>query len=207
MSRKSSSSAEQTTRSLNLRRCMTLLLLFLFCKIWLVCTRHAHDALTSFMSKHGFNVTPHYHLPTAWMATYTHGDGGQRTIGINSEMDALPGIGHACGHNLIGMAGVAVACAIKTVMQKFSIPGKIVLLGTPGILPIYAYIWSSWAKRWSQVKKVASEKTSYLIMALTAKWTHVLCWYSSRWLIFALIVYAQLKVSPGTGTSFVYKPE
>jgi len=93
---------------------------------------HAHDALTSFMSKHGFNVTPHYHLPTAWMATYTHGDGGQRTIGINSEMDALPGIGHACGHNLIGMAGVAVACAIKTVMQKFAIPGKIVLLGTPG---------------------------------------------------------------------------
>lgn len=85
------------------------------------------------MSRHGFEVIPHYVLPTAWVATYTQGAGG-RTIGVNSEMDALPGIGHACGHNLIGMAGVAVACAIKTVMQQFSIPGKIVLLGTPGII-------------------------------------------------------------------------
>lgn len=47
-------------------------------------------------------------------------------------MDALPGIGHACGHNLIGMSGVAVACAIKAAMEKHDISGKIVLLGTPG---------------------------------------------------------------------------
>lgn len=88
------------------------------------------------MSKHGFNVTPHYHLPTAWVATYTHGSGGQRTIGINSEMDALPGIGHACGHNLIAIAGVSVACGIKAAMKKFNIEGKIVLLGTPGLYPL-----------------------------------------------------------------------
>jgi amidohydrolase len=94
--------------------------------------KHAHDVLASFMSKQNFQVTTHYHLPTAWKATYTHGNGGQRTIGINSEMDALPGIGHACGHNLIGMAGVAVACAMKVAMEKFNIAGKIVLLGTPG---------------------------------------------------------------------------
>jgi metal-dependent amidase/aminoacylase/carboxypeptidase family protein len=83
------------------------------------------------MSDHGFSVTPHYHLQTAWEATYTQGEGG-RIIGINSEMDALPGIGHACGHNLIAISGVAVACAIKATMKKFSINGKIVLLGTPG---------------------------------------------------------------------------
>ena len=47
-------------------------------------------------------------------------------------MDALPGIGHACGHNLIAIAGVAVACAIKAIMEKFDISGRIVLLGTPG---------------------------------------------------------------------------
>jgi amidohydrolase len=46
-------------------------------------------------------------------------------------MDALPGIGHACGHNLIAISGVAVACTIKTAMEKFNIAGKIVLLGTP----------------------------------------------------------------------------
>ncbi|KAH9481659.1 Peptidase M20 domain-containing protein 2 [Psilocybe cubensis] len=47
-------------------------------------------------------------------------------------MDALPGIGHACGHNLIGISeGVAVACAIKAAMEKHDISGKIILLGTP----------------------------------------------------------------------------
>ncbi|KZP22218.1 hypothetical protein FIBSPDRAFT_704897, partial [Athelia psychrophila] len=92
--------------------------------------KHAHDVLTSFMSAHGFSVTPHFHLDTAWSATYTHGSGG-RTIGINSEMDALPGVGHACGHNLIAIAGVAVACAIKDAMEKFDIAGKVHVLGTP----------------------------------------------------------------------------
>lgn len=81
---------------------------------------YAHDALTSFMSNHGFEVTRNYHLETAWLATFKHGDGG-RTIGVNSEvgtffaifvpqliileMDALPGVGHACGHNLIAISG------------------------------------------------------------------------------------------------------
>ncbi|KDR78232.1 hypothetical protein GALMADRAFT_245310 [Galerina marginata CBS 339.88] len=91
---------------------------------------HAHDAYTAFMVKHGFQVTKHFHLDTAWQATFQHGSGG-RTIGINSEMDALRGIGHACGHNLIGISGVAVACAVKAAMEKHSISGKINLLGTP----------------------------------------------------------------------------
>ncbi|KAJ7481495.1 hypothetical protein FB451DRAFT_1236201 [Mycena latifolia] len=92
--------------------------------------RHAHDVMTAFMASHGFEVTPHYHLETAWLASFAHGTGG-RTIGINSEMDALQGVGHACGHNLIAIAGVAVACAIKAVFEKFNISGKIQLLGTP----------------------------------------------------------------------------
>jgi hypothetical protein len=53
-------------------------------------------------------------------------------------MDALKGIGHACGHNLIAIAGVAVACAVKAVLEQFNIPGKIVLLGTPGQLLFHA---------------------------------------------------------------------
>ena len=64
-------------------------------------------------------------------------------------MDALEGIGHACGHNLIGISGeylycilltfniyiitgVAVACAIKAALEIHNISGKVVLLGTPG---------------------------------------------------------------------------
>ena len=93
--------------------------------------RRTHDVLTAFVSDEGFDVQTQYLLPTGWRATYTRGHGG-RTIGVNSEMDALPGIGHACGHNLIAIAGVAVACAIKAIMEKFDISGRIVLLGTPG---------------------------------------------------------------------------
>lgn len=63
--------------------------------------RYAHDTFTTFMESHGFKVTRHYlELQTAWRAEFEHGKGG-RAIGLNSEMDALPGIGHACGHNLV----------------------------------------------------------------------------------------------------------
>ncbi|EKM56702.1 uncharacterized protein PHACADRAFT_183302 [Phanerochaete carnosa HHB-10118-sp] len=91
---------------------------------------YAHDVLTAFMSKHDFEVTPHYLMDTAWVARYSHGQGG-RTIGVNSEMDALPGVGHACGHNLIAISGVAVACAIREALIKHDIAGTVVLLGTP----------------------------------------------------------------------------
>ncbi|KAI0364207.1 hypothetical protein BV20DRAFT_956760 [Pilatotrama ljubarskyi] len=92
---------------------------------------HAHDVLTAFLEKQGFKVTRHHLLETAWSAEYTHGSGG-RTLGVNSEMDALPGIGHACGHNLIAIAGVAVACGVKAALERFNLPGRVVLLGTPG---------------------------------------------------------------------------
>lgn len=84
------------------------------------------------MEKDGFDVTRHYlGLDTAWRAEFTSGKGG-RVIGVNSEMDALPGIGHGCGHNLIAIAGVGVAIGIKAALQKHHLPGKIILLGTPG---------------------------------------------------------------------------
>ncbi|EIW79338.1 amidohydrolase [Coniophora puteana RWD-64-598 SS2] len=93
--------------------------------------KYAHALLTDFMESHGFTVTRHYlHLDTAWRAEFTHGKGG-RTMGINAEMDALPELGHACGHNLIAMGGVGTALALKAAMQAHDVPGKIVLLGTP----------------------------------------------------------------------------
>ena len=96
-------------------------------------TSYAHDVYTAFLETQGWVVQKHYLLETAWVATYTHGQGG-RVLGVNSEMDALPGIGHACGHNLIGIAGVAVACAAKAAMGRLNIDGKVILLGTPGKL-------------------------------------------------------------------------
>jgi metal-dependent amidase/aminoacylase/carboxypeptidase family protein len=84
------------------------------------------------MERHGWDVERHYHLDTAWVATFSHGNGG-RVLGVNSEMDALPGVGHACGHNLIAIAGVAVALAAKAALIEHDIAGKVVLLGTPGM--------------------------------------------------------------------------
>ncbi|KIO34099.1 hypothetical protein M407DRAFT_17012 [Tulasnella calospora MUT 4182] len=93
--------------------------------------KYAHDTLTAFMQDHGFDVTPHYlGLETAWRATFEVGKGG-RTVGFQSEMDALPGIGHACGHNLIAIIGVGCAIAVARAIKKYDIAAKVVLLGTP----------------------------------------------------------------------------
>ena len=99
---------------------------------WKMLFRHASAALANFMAANGFKVTKAYlGLPTAFRAEFQHGRGG-RTLGVNSEMDALPGIGHACGHNLIAAAGVGIALAVKAALIKHNIAGKVVLLGTPG---------------------------------------------------------------------------
>lgn len=55
----------------------------------------AHDALTEYMQNAGFKVTRKaYGLDTAWRATFENGTNGP-VIGVNSEMDALPDLGHA----------------------------------------------------------------------------------------------------------------
>ncbi|KAL8292357.1 hypothetical protein RQP46_001823 [Phenoliferia psychrophenolica] len=90
-----------------------------------------HDVLCDFMDGHGFAVTRHaYGLETAWEATFEHGSGGP-VVGFNSEMDSLLGIGHACGHNLIAIAGVAAALATASLLTKNKVAGKVILLGTP----------------------------------------------------------------------------
>ncbi len=52
------------------------------------------------------------------------------TVAILGEYDALPEIGHACGHNLIAAAGLGAALAVGAV--KDSLPGKLIFFGTPG---------------------------------------------------------------------------
>ncbi|KAG0140118.1 hypothetical protein CROQUDRAFT_136864 [Cronartium quercuum f. sp. fusiforme G11] len=91
-----------------------------------------HDLLANFMSQQsGWKVTRHaYGMDTAVEAIFTRGTGG-RTVGFNSEMDALPLIGHACGHPLICISGIAAAIATATALTKASMPGTVILLGTP----------------------------------------------------------------------------
>jgi metal-dependent amidase/aminoacylase/carboxypeptidase family protein len=46
-------------------------------------------------------------------------------------VDALKGLGHACGHNLIAMSGCAAAISVAAALKEHNIPGKVLLLGTP----------------------------------------------------------------------------
>ncbi|GFY66315.1 peptidase M20 domain-containing protein 2 [Trichonephila inaurata madagascariensis] len=93
---------------------------------------HAHDVLTDALTQLGFQVEKHYKLPTAFKAEYASKTGTAPVIAIILEYDALPGIGHACGHNLIAEAGLAASLAIKEAMDADpKLEGKLLVLGTP----------------------------------------------------------------------------
>lgn len=89
----------------------------------------AHDSICDFIENLGHKVTRHaYGLQTAF--EIISGSGG-RTVNFNAEYDALPGIGHACGHNLIATASVTGFVALANAMKRFGIDGRVQLLGTP----------------------------------------------------------------------------
>jgi len=67
-----------------------------------------------------------YGLPTAFAARL--GDGHPR-VAVLCEYDALPGIGHACGHNIIGTAGAGAGAALAAVVRETG--GSVIILGTP----------------------------------------------------------------------------
>ncbi|KAI0506457.1 hypothetical protein F5B22DRAFT_448674 [Xylaria bambusicola] len=92
----------------------------------------AHKTLTKFMSSQsGWKVTPSaYGLATAWVAVFDSGKKGP-VVSFNVEMDALDGIGHACGHNLIATASVAAGLAVAEILKQGQLGGKVVLFGTP----------------------------------------------------------------------------
>lgn len=58
------------------------------------------------------------------------GSGG-RVIAFNAEYDALPGIGHACGHNLIAMMSIASFIGVAEMLKTSGKPGRVRLIGTP----------------------------------------------------------------------------
>ncbi|WP_404462512.1 M20 family metallopeptidase [Sutcliffiella horikoshii] len=85
--------------------------------------------LSEKLSGHGFNVKMGIcDLPTAFEAVFDSGKPGP-TIGFMCEYDALPEIGHACGHNLIGTMGIAAGIATSKLLQETG--GKVIVYGTP----------------------------------------------------------------------------
>ena len=90
----------------------------------------AAQTATAYLEKCGFEVTKNYcGIETAFRCEFANGDGP--VFAVASEYDALPEIGHGCGHNLICVAGMAAFLACVKVMKTNNIPGKIILLGTP----------------------------------------------------------------------------
>jgi amidohydrolase len=93
--------------------------------------RQAATWIAETLRAHGFQVEhPAGSLATAIRATRSGGRGGDGPrIGILAEYDALPGLGHGCGHNTMAASGVGAAIALASIADE--LPGEIVFLGTP----------------------------------------------------------------------------
>ncbi len=83
--------------------------------------------LSEFLAGNGFDVTyPAYGLETAFEATA--GSSGPRVV-ICCEYDALPEVGHACGHNIIATAALGAGVALASIADELGI--RVTVLGTP----------------------------------------------------------------------------
>ncbi len=83
--------------------------------------------LTEYLEQNGFSIERGIcELPTAFRASYGE---GKPTIALLAEYDALPGMGHACGHNIICTSAVGAAIAVRSVARELT--GRIVVIGTP----------------------------------------------------------------------------
>jgi amidohydrolase len=81
------------------------------------------------LHRHGYEVEQGVaDLPTALIAR-ARGAAPGPTVGLIAEYDALPGLGHACGHNLMAAGMLAAAAALRTVLPD--LPGEIAYYGTP----------------------------------------------------------------------------
>jgi amidohydrolase len=89
----------------------------------------ACERLTAEIESFGFRVDhPVAGLDTAFMAHFEGQKPGAR-VAFVAEYDALPGIGHGCGHNIIAAAAFGAAIALRKVVSEFG--GTIILYGTP----------------------------------------------------------------------------
>ena len=100
----------------------------------------SHQLLTEFLEIKSFQVERSYAgLETAFRASY---GSGRPNLCVICEFDALPEIGHACGHNLIAEAGVAAGLGVKAALEESLarntenssnplLQGTITVMGTP----------------------------------------------------------------------------
>ena len=88
--------------------------------------------LSSFLESNGFDVeTKVGSLDTSFVARRAFGKTGPH-IAYLCEYDALPDIGHACGHNIIGVSSAGAAIAIANLLEHVKKPATISVYGCPG---------------------------------------------------------------------------
>ncbi|GAB5571719.1 peptidase M20 domain-containing protein 2 [Prionailurus iriomotensis] len=112
----------------------------------------AHGVLTRFFEREppaaSWAVQPHYQLATAFRAEWEPlGVRAARRplqLGFLCEYDALPGIGHACGHNLIAEVGAAAALGVKGALE--GLPGP-----PPPVKGCLVTSKSAWLNWWNRI--------------------------------------------------------
>src|SRR5437870_5258920 len=93
--------------------------------------RFAADALASYLSREGADVRRSAGgLETAFVA---EAGSGRPVVAILGEYDALPGVGHACGHNLMGTAAAGAFLALRDVAGD--VKGRVGVVGCPAEEP------------------------------------------------------------------------
>ncbi|MFI1014341.1 amidohydrolase [Streptomyces sp. NPDC020965] len=91
---------------------------------------HASQVVTRWLAEAGFEITaPVGGVDTAFVATH-QGSTPDPYITVIVEYDALPGVGHGCGHNLIAAGGAAAAIAVVRAQPGHT--GTVAVIGTPG---------------------------------------------------------------------------
>lgn len=89
----------------------------------------AVEILTSFLEEHHFTVEREFlNIKTAFRATFDSKKEGP-TIGYLCEYDALPEIGHGCGHNMIGPMSAGAGILLSKILDE--VGGRIIVYGTP----------------------------------------------------------------------------
>ncbi|MFH9468912.1 amidohydrolase [Streptomyces clavifer] len=92
----------------------------------------AASLLSGELERAGFTVrTGIADMPTAFVAEA--GDGTRPRVALLLEYDALPGLGHACGHNLIAAAGLGAALSLHGALRQAApgLAGTVMAVGTP----------------------------------------------------------------------------
>ena len=91
---------------------------------------HCAEVLADALERHGFEVERGVGgVETAFRGVLSGGGGDGPTVALLAEYDALPEIGHGCGHNLIAISNLGAGLGVKAALG--SLPGRIVVLGTP----------------------------------------------------------------------------